>query len=619
MGFMRVFVKDQDGFTAAGSAVALLVACALIFSSVQVYRVQSAAGKTQHVADAVALAAENEVASFMVAVRVCDASLLTMTMSGLTLLAVGTACLCAPPAAAIGRQCIDAGRKILDARDSAAEKMVTGLNAMQDALPAAAVAQGMSVAVLNSSSEVSYAGYVELAPMSAPDVALSGALSVSGAADEVEERADGLEEQAAAAQEAMDRAQEAIEDAYMHDCGNAPGYCMQERAASLSDIDPDLNPIYHSSSTWSFGVALARAQEYYPCRIMEEEPLDGSVEEEVRSALRLRFYEYAYEMVMEGYVVEDEHGVYDMDFPDLPANTEAMKGTRLYTDRVYPVSDEAQGPVIHAYARCPGNSGAVSGLGSLEGLDAGEYEQCPVCRLTPEALGSVAAASTSIENGFEYHYRKVAQAAERYMAARAEAQPHLDEARAAAQEIFDMLAEWMQEAASCRIEAYPPGRFGAVAAVAADCSGAAGGLPFISEAGLGSTSAISAAVIAEDGAENVVEGLADAALEALGVQGLASGNSAIGRIWGAMLDFYKGGVDGVDAALREVVGALPLVGVLGDWAADALGGLVADAGLSPARTAAPKTVLLNTDYVLGYSEGPLSGAIREAKHAAEAF
>ena len=137
-------------------------------------------------------------------------------------------------------------------------------------------------------------------------------------------------------------------------------------------------------------------------------------------------------------------------------------------------------------------------------LDAGEFAECEVCHLTSEAMGSVAAASSSIENGFEYHYRKVAEAAERYLEARAQAQPHLDEAREMAQGLLDVLSEWMRKAASCRIEAYPPGRFGAVAAVVADYSGVASGLPFVASAGAGSGAAISAAVLVDDGRRNVV-------------------------------------------------------------------------------------------------------------------
>ena len=66
-------ICDEEGLTTAGMAVALLLVLALVFSSAQVYRVNAAAADIQEVADAAALAAENPVAEFMVAVRLCDA------------------------------------------------------------------------------------------------------------------------------------------------------------------------------------------------------------------------------------------------------------------------------------------------------------------------------------------------------------------------------------------------------------------------------------------------------------------------------------------------------------------------------------------------------------------
>ncbi len=43
----------------------------------------SASADIQNVADAAALAAENEVAEFMIAVRVCDAVVLSLSLTGL--------------------------------------------------------------------------------------------------------------------------------------------------------------------------------------------------------------------------------------------------------------------------------------------------------------------------------------------------------------------------------------------------------------------------------------------------------------------------------------------------------------------------------------------------------
>ena len=66
-------LHDEDGMTTVGMVVSLLLALSMIFSSAQVYRIQSVSSRVQSVADAGALAAGNVVAEFMVAVRVCDA------------------------------------------------------------------------------------------------------------------------------------------------------------------------------------------------------------------------------------------------------------------------------------------------------------------------------------------------------------------------------------------------------------------------------------------------------------------------------------------------------------------------------------------------------------------
>ena len=75
-------MRDEEGFTTAGMAVALLVSLTLLFSAAQVYRVNTRAAEIQDVADAAALAAENQVAEFMVAVRVVDGAVLSMTLLG---------------------------------------------------------------------------------------------------------------------------------------------------------------------------------------------------------------------------------------------------------------------------------------------------------------------------------------------------------------------------------------------------------------------------------------------------------------------------------------------------------------------------------------------------------
>ena len=76
-------LRDEDGATTVGMVVSLLLALSLIFSSAQVYRIQSVSSRVQSVADAGALAAGNVVAEFMVAVRVCDSVALSLSLTSL--------------------------------------------------------------------------------------------------------------------------------------------------------------------------------------------------------------------------------------------------------------------------------------------------------------------------------------------------------------------------------------------------------------------------------------------------------------------------------------------------------------------------------------------------------
>ena len=81
-------------------------------------------------------------------------------------------------------------------------------------------------------------------------------------------------------------------------------------------------------------------------------------------------------------------------------------------------------------------------------------------------MGKVAAASTSIENGFEHHWRLVVEAAGDYVAARAD----LAEAERSVRELADGGAQTFAEAARQlsvrRPSLCPPGAWGCVAVVA---------------------------------------------------------------------------------------------------------------------------------------------------------
>ena len=107
------FWGDDGGFSTLGMAVALLVTLSLVFSAAQVYRVSSASADIQDVADACVLAAEGEVAEFMIAVRVCDAVVLSLSLTSAAMFGLGVVALCAPPAAELGIELVNLGTKVL--------------------------------------------------------------------------------------------------------------------------------------------------------------------------------------------------------------------------------------------------------------------------------------------------------------------------------------------------------------------------------------------------------------------------------------------------------------------------------------------------------------------------
>ena len=118
----RDVLFEKDGFSTLGMVVALLVTLSLLFSAARVYRVSSASADIQNVADAAALAAENEVAEFMIVVRVCDAVVLSLSLTGLASYGLGIVALCVPGAAGVGEKLIEMGGKVMDARDAFADK-----------------------------------------------------------------------------------------------------------------------------------------------------------------------------------------------------------------------------------------------------------------------------------------------------------------------------------------------------------------------------------------------------------------------------------------------------------------------------------------------------------------
>ncbi len=609
-GAMKVdrLMRDEEGFTTAGMAVALLVSLTLLFSAAQVYRVNTRAAEIQDVADAAALAAENQVAEFMVAVRVVDGAVLSMTLLGTASYGLGTVALCMPPTAELGAQLISAGQKVLNARDALAERAASALDGLQRALPFMAAASAASVGRANGEGRDSaYYAVALLLPSEGAPIAVGTNGAEAALEQEVQEGQDGLAEAAARAEEAARAAEEAKERGFRRDCGDAPDYCMYERAQHLAGLEGAANPHYTSVDAWSFSVALERARAYYAARLRTEAPEGPSVDEKAQSALRRMFYRYAVTVVRQAC---DEAGEGDeVVFPRLPRNTEQMRETTLYTDPAYPVTTDGELPVMHAWEGCP-EAGLVDYYGSVRTLEEGTFAECPACRFTASSLGAVAAASTAIENGFEYHYDAVAQAAEDYERARREAEPLTEAVRDKAQSIFDQVLEAVRGAASMRIEARPPGAAGCIALVVSPGEGSSvpWGGSFVAGNGLGSRAAVAAATLIEDGDEgaSVVGDLLD------GLGGDGSAAIGAGRIvldcWSSLLGAYGAGQAALIEGVERALDGLPLVGSsgLGPWAAEVLGDGLAAVGLQPADTAPLKPVLVDSGAVASADDSPLS-------------
>lgn len=613
-------LRDEDGMTTVGMVVSLLLALSMIFSSAQVYRIQSVSSRVQSVADAGALAAGNVVAEFMVAVRVCDSVALSLSLTSLTSTGLGIVACCVPGGQGVGAKLLEAGARVADARDSFSKTASEGLTRVQKALPFLAAASAASVAQGNGSNGSDYTALALLVPDSAEDIRVPQEdARAKQAREDAIGQAEEVKELARRAEEAALRAQDAKQRAFDHDCGARPGWCMAERAETLAHMTGAQNPVFSSVDAWSFSVALRRAQAYYPARLAVERPDDGSVQAQAQSALRKRFYTYAAKEVARGYVREGDS--FEALFPHLPANTAQMRETELFAQAVYPVSVTGASPTLHAWDGCPKAAGSTS-RASLRDMEAGAWETCSECGFTAASLGKVAAASTSIGNGFEHHYEQVALAAEEYQKALEEGAPAKREAKSRVTKLLDQLRDACSSVGAFRIDADPPGGKGVVCLAVntgPDAPDKGFESAFVQASGqLGCRVAISAATLVADPSgegRSVIASLADglASDSALaGVLGAAAG------VWSGALSAYADGQSALDAAVREGVGGLPLVSAsgLGDWAADALSDVFRTVGLQPANLDALRPATVNTAHVAQAGDSAFCARLLEVKRQA---
>ena len=617
--------RDDKGITTTSTVLALLLSIALIFSGTQMYKVYSSAADIQNVADASALAGSEPIAQYYSAVQVCDAFVLSLNLSGSCVCMVGTVLLCVPPLAGIGETCIKSGEKIFHARDSFVKEAEKGLNAYQKALPFLCAAKSIAVMQKNAdiSSNHSYQGFALLNPMHGQPVEIGFSDEGSEKEEDCLSHSEEIKALGEEAEKHSAKAQELKKKAYEADCGKNPGLCMEERARKLSSLDAQENPHYESVDAWNLEVGLKRARAYYAKRIKNENPSNYSdIKEQAQSALRLRFYAFAQEELKDAYA-KDEESICSVNLPLFPKNTKELKETKLYTEYKFPVSKQEEKLCIHAFDSCPGIS-SIASYETLQYAEQNNLEECQYCQFKTSSLGKVAAASSSISNGFEFHYREYVKAARDYEKEQEKAIPAKDETKKLVEDTFSRLQKVLKSQVNKRIKVKPPGRCGVIVVVFDNqaISGKEGlDNSFVqSNTKIGARVAISGSILVgapcKDGKNPLESALKEISREF--ANPLLSVGAVASKFWGKALFAYSDGIDGLLSVVEHSLDGFPLVGPsgLGLWAADKLKEGFKDFGLEPVTFEDLRPVLINTEHISSAGNSVLSAKFVSIKKMA---
>ena len=412
-----LFIEDS-AYTTLSSAVVILVVLTLLFSSTAAIWSMSRAGDTQVAADSGALAGANVVSSYHTAATVVDASILSLGLAGFATIGTGLVAILIPGAEPVAGNMVDTGIEIIKTRNKFAKSASEGLQKIETALPYLIAARATQAVSAQDTDSVTYTGTALAVPRtSESDFAALEGSEIS--TDAIESTSKDLDYAAKELKKASEKTSKAKERAWLADCGGSDRgavgscSCMWERAKSLAKLSDIENPHYASSVTWEPQVALDRAKAYYRLRLANEAPQGSSVETKAESAARKAFYTYASTEVNRAYVTEDGDAV-TFHIPLLPRNADEVRATELYTDAAWPTSAIDGKTYLHYGTSCPNyKKGSPGGLASVADYDG--QDRCNRCQFGVSSLGAVAAPSTSIENGFEYHFDKFKEALEDYV------------------------------------------------------------------------------------------------------------------------------------------------------------------------------------------------------------
>lgn len=609
MGRAGIDLFIEDGaYTTLSSAVVILVVLTLLFSSTAAIWSMSRAGDTQVAADSGALAGANVVSSYHTAATVVDASILSLGLAGFATIGTGLVAILIPGAEPVAGNMVDTGIEIIKTRNKFAKSASEGLQKIETALPYLIAARATQAVSAQDTDSVTYTGTALAVPRtSESDFAALKGSEIS--TDTIESTSKDLDYAAKELKKASEKTSKAKERVWLADCGGSDRgavgscSCMWERAKSLAKLSDIENQHYASSVTWEPQVALDRAKAYYRLRLANEAPQGSSVEMKAESAARKAFYTYASTEVNRAYVTEggDEVTSY---IPLLPRNTDEVRATELYSDTAWPTSAIDGKMYLHYGTSCPNyKKGAPGGLASVADYDG--QDRCNRCHFGVSSLGAVAAPSTSIENGFEYHFDRFKDALEDYVECRNKELELMRQTEDEADRAGNAFDEAIRALSGERPRIAPPGRNGVVALAVSGAISSPDELnsSFNTTVRLGDRGAISAAVLAPDEAtaqNNVFSRFFSTLKERSG--GVADVLDGVMDVWGRLLVGYgdiQGSADELmDEMIKGLGGSSGALGSIASWLGDTVSASMAALGLEPCDLRLRKPVLTDSANVI---------------------
>ena len=618
MGRAGIDLFIEDGaYTTLSSAVVILVVLTLLFSSTAAIWSMSRAGDTQAAADSGALAGANVVSSYHTAATVVDASILSLGLAGFATIGTGLVAILIPGAELAAGDMVDTGIEIIKTRNKFAKSASKGLQKIETALPYLVAARATQAVSAQDTEGATYTGTALAVPRTSESdfVALEGS-EIS--TDVIKDTSKDLERAADELQKASEETAKAKERAWLADCGGSDPAsvgscsCMWERARSLAKLSDIENPHYASSVTWEPQVALDRAKAYYRLRLANEAPQGSSVETKAESAARKAFYTYASAEVNRAYITEDGDRTTSY-IPLLPRNTDEVRATELYTDAAWPTSTNDGKTYLHYGTSCPNyKKGTPGGLASVAAYDG--QDKCNRCHFGVSSLGAVAAPSTSIENGFEYHFDRFKDALKKYVECRNKELELMRQTEDEADRAGNAFDEAIKALSGERPRIAPPGRNGVVALAVSGAISSPDELnsSFNTTVRLGDRGAISAAVLAPDDAtaqNNVLSRFFSTLEERSG--GVAGVLDDVMDVWGRLLVGYgdiQGSADELmDEMIDDLGGDSGALGSIASWLGDTVSASVAALGLEPCDLRLRKPVLTDTANVIKSPGSDITG------------